>query len=435
MKKLFVKKFVKYSIFFTLCQGILMSAEIKFVEINSIKIPVIYEEQKSLPTFNMQLVFQNSGSIKDEKLPGLANLSAKILNEGTKELGSIKFANKLESRAIGLHAENGSETFVIELNTLKSEYPYALKYTKELLDSPNITQKSLDKLKLLQLGNLKRKENDYDYVAKKEFRKLLFEGTPLENSSLGTVDSINKITLENIASFIDSSLTLKNLIIVAGGDVSFKELKVDLKKLLIDLKVGKENSLEKITLANNPKESTVIKETEQAYIYFGSPFYIDSKDEDTYLSKVASFILGGSGFGSRMMEEVRVKRGLAYSAYSSVSINKAISYFSGYLQTKLESADEAHKLVKEIVKEFVKNGVTSEELESAKKFLIGSEPLRVETLSQRQNRAFSLYYKGLPQDYPQKELEKIENLTLDELNKFIKSHKEITNLTFSIVRK
>lgn len=412
-----------------------MGAEIKHINIKDVEIPVIYEKQGSLPTFNMQLVFQNSGAIKDKDLPGLANISTKILSEGTKELGSVKFAQKLESKAISLNAENGSETFVVELSSLKSEYLTGLKYTKELITSPNLTKKALEKVKLFQLGLLQRKENDFDFVARNQFKKLLFRGTPLENSTLGTIDSINKITLENIKEFLANAITLKNLIIVVGGDIEFKEFKKEIQPLLKSLEVGKDNKLEKVTLNKKSKEATSIKETEQAYIYFGSPYDLDSKDEKAYLAKVASFILGGSGFGSRLMEEIRVKRGLAYSAYGSVSINKAVTYFSGYLQTKLESADEAKKIVKDLVEDFVKNGVTKEELESAKKFLIGSEPLRTETLSQRQNRAFSLFYKGLPQNYPKLELEKIEKLKLDDLNKFIKSHSEINNLTFSIVRK
>ena len=134
------------------------------------------------------------------------------------------------------------------------------------------------------------------------------------------------------------------------------------------------------------------------------------------------------------MEEIRVKRGLAYSAYGFISINKSYSNFNGYLQTKLESTDEAKDLVSQIVSDFVKEGVTQKELDSAKKFLSGSEPLRTETLSQRLNRAFMLYYKGLEQSYPESELKQIDNLTLDKINSYIKSHNEINNLSFSIVR-
>ena len=135
------------------------------------------------------------------------------------------------------------------------------------------------------------------------------------------------------------------------------------------------------------------------------------------------------------MEEIRVKRGLAYSAYGSISVNKSYSYFNGHLQTKNETANEAKQLVSQLVEQFVNNGVTQEELNAAKNFLTGSEPLRTETLSQRLNRTFTLYYRGLESDYSQKELEKIQNLKLEDLNEYIKSHNEINNLTFSIVRK
>jgi predicted Zn-dependent peptidase len=287
----------------------------------------------------------------------------------------------------------------------------------------------------MQTGSLKRKENDFDYVANNQLKSVLFKGTTLENSAAGTIESISKIELKDIENFISQTVCLENLIIVAGGDFELKEFEKLVKPLLETLNVGKKAQLEEVNFISKKEEKVLIKDTQQAYIYFGSSFNINSKDEENYKAKVASFILGGSGFGSRLMEEIRVKRGLAYSAYGSISINKSHSYFNGYLQTKNETADEAKKLVGEIIEDFVKNGVTNDELSAAKNFLTGSEPLRSETLSQRLNRAFTLYYRGLEPNYSQKELEKIQNLELTDLNNYIKSHNEINNLTFSIVRK
>ena len=135
------------------------------------------------------------------------------------------------------------------------------------------------------------------------------------------------------------------------------------------------------------------------------------------------------------MEEIRVKRGLAYSAYGYISTKKSNSIFKGHLRTKLENQNEAKKLVQTIVDDFIKNGVTKKELLSAKKFLLGSEPLRAETFAQRQGRALNLYYNGLPKDYTAIELKLIEDLTLNELNLFINTHKEMGKLSFAIVTK
>ena len=428
---------IKHGFLFILAilQGSLMGAEIKHIDVKGVQIPVIFEEQKSLPILNLQLVFQNSGYIQDGNKSGLVNLSSKLLNEGTKELGSTKFAELLDENAITINTSNGFETFVIELSSLKEESNKAISLLNDLLKSPNYSEDTLSKLKTLMVGSLKRKENDFDYVSQNQLKSILFKNTALENPSSGTIESISKIQLKDIEKFVKKTVNLNNLIIVAGGDFELKEFEKLVNPVLNTLEVGEKVEANKVVFESKNEEKTLLKDTQQAYIYFGSSFNIDSKDEENYKAKVASFILGGSGFGSRLMEEIRVKRGLAYSAYGSISINKSHTYFNGYLQTKNESADEAKKLVSQIVADFVKNGVTEDELKAAKNFLTGSEPLRSETLSQRLNRAFTLYYRGLEQDYSKKELEKIQNLKLKDLNDYIKSHNEINNLTFSIVRK
>jgi len=430
-----MKKFKKYLFALVILQGSLMSATIKHIETNGIKIPVIFEEQKSLPILNLQLVFQNSGYVQDKNKSGLASISSQLLNEGTKELGSTGFAQKLEENAISLHTSNGFETFVIELSNLKDVSSKSIDLLVKLIKSPNYSEDTLEKLKTLKIGALKRKENDFDHTAKDLLKSNLFKGTSLENTSSGTIESIDKINLKDIKTFINDTINLNNLIIVAGGDFDYKEFKTLIAPVLKALKPGTKRELENIKFTSKKQEETLIKQTEQAYIYFGSSYDITASDKNRYMAKVASFILGGSGFGSRLMEEIRVKRGLAYSAYGSITINKSHTYFNGYLQTKNESAKEAESLVKEIIEKFVKNGVTEDELNAAKNFLTGSEPLRNEVLSQRLNKAFTLFYRGLEQDYPKKELDLIQNLKLEDLNKFIASHKEINNLTFAIVRK
>ena len=116
-----------------------------------------------------------------------------------------------------------------------------------------------------------------------------------------------------------------------------------IKPVLEALKPGVKRELEKINFVSKDEEETLIKETEQAYIYFGSSYKVSASDEDRYIAKVASFILGGSGFGSRLMEEIRVKRGLAYSAYGSVSINKSHTFLVDIYKLKMK-LQKKHKL-------------------------------------------------------------------------------------------
>ena len=136
-------------LFIITLQGTLMSATLKQINHNDTKIPVIFEPFHNLPIFNLQLVFKNSGYINDTKIAGITNITGKILNEGTKKDGAINFARKLENDAISIDVSSGFETFVIEVSCLKSEYKIALKYLKELLDNPNLTQDTLTKIKNL----------------------------------------------------------------------------------------------------------------------------------------------------------------------------------------------------------------------------------------------------------------------------------------------
>ncbi|QOY55833.1 insulinase family protein [Candidatus Sulfurimonas marisnigri] len=412
-----------------------MAATIEEIEVNGKKIPVIFEDDKRLPLVTMQFVFTNSGTITDATKAGLAKLSSRVMGEGTKALGSNAFAEALEARAIHISASAGKETFVIEVGCLKGEFETALKYFSDLLKDPNLTQEAVDKVKTTTIGSISSKANDYDYVASNELKSVLFEGTPLENPASGTIESVKSIQLEDVKGFIKKHLVSSKLIVVAGGDIELEKMKQQISKVVEAMPKGRASALKSYATSDKSKESVLKKETEQAYIYFGSPYNVSVNSPDYYKSRVATYILGTGGFGSRLMEEIRVKRGLAYSAYARADISKSSSFMSGYLQTKLDSMDEAKKTVKDVIAEFVKNGVTKDELKQTKKFLLGSEPLRVETMSQRLNRTFMEYYKGQEFGHSHRELELIKELKLKDLNEFIKAHTEILNMSFAIVTK
>lgn len=413
-----------------------MASTLDFIEVKGVKVPFIFEEDKRLPIVSMQVVFTHSGSIDEGKSFGLARLSGKMLNEGSLRRGSVGFADALDARAIQLSSNAGNETFVIELGSLKEEFDTGLSLLSEQLREPNFTDKSLEKVKMMALSDISRKEADFDTVASEELKAVLFEGTPMAVPNIGTKKSIKAIKLSDIETFKKDHLILSNALIVMGGDISLIEAKAKVQSLLSLLEAGKKGKERHYEPRKEPKKSILKRpQTEQAYLYFGAPFAMNEGDPEFFKARVAMFILGSSGFGSRLMEEIRVKRGLAYSAYSRLSVAKTNTYFSGYLQTKLESQEEAKKTVVEVIDTFVREGVTQGELDQARKFLLGSEPLRVETLSQRLGRTFSEYYQGKPLGHSLQELELIRTLTLDEVNDFIKRHAEIKNLSYAIVTK
>lgn len=410
-----------------------MAASLEKITVKDTEVPLIFEHDTRLPIVSMQIIFKNSGHIEDGNLSGLSKLSANLMNEGTKTLGSSAFASALEAKAIHISTSTGTETMVMELSCLKEQFDEGVMRMVSLLQDPNFSEKALDKIKTKAIGELKRRESDFDYVASNALKALQFPDTPLAYPADGTIALIKSITLEDIKAYLKKRFVRERVIAVVGGDLSKDQAEKAVSKIVSVLDKGDTGVM--LSVETNPKieEETLKRVTEQAYIYFGSPYHMQVNDEDYYKARVATYILGAGGFGSRLMEEIRVKRGLAYSAYASVNVSKSHALFSGYLQTKIDSQKEAQSTVKEVIADFVKNGVTQEELDQAKKFLLGSEPLRVETLSQRLSRTFLEYYRGQGLGYSEKELKMIAALKLEDLNTFIKKHSEINDLSFAIV--
>ena len=260
----------------------------------NLQIPTVYEASKTLPAVSLKLIFKVAGTCAEEKA-GLAKFVAKIFDEGTLSKGAAGF-----------------ETFAFELNCLQEHFSFAIARLKELLEEPNLSQKSFEKVRTLTLGEILGNESDYDYLARVALNGLLYPGTNLARPSIGTKQSVESITLEDVKNFITSKLDLANLFVVLGGEVTPEELNLD--EILSSLKHGEARELKLFKTDEKCGQKSIIKPSEQAYIYFGAPF--DVSREERYKAKVATFILGEGGFGSRLMEEIRVKRGLAYSAYA-----------------------------------------------------------------------------------------------------------------------
>ncbi|MDU7692946.1 MAG: pitrilysin family protein [Helicobacter sp.] len=406
------------------------SEGLDYVIVKKHKIPVIFEENNLIPQGYVRFVFIGGGSLSDGKLPGLADISADLLNEGTKSMGVAKFYETLDAKAVSLSVGAGSNTLNFRTSFLKEYEDLALGFLKNLMLDPNYTDNTLQKIRQNALNDLLAQENNFDYLGGKFLTTTLFAGTPLANYP--TKDSINKIRLSDIKSHLTKTMVLENLVIVAGGDMQKKAFFKKLEGIISNFRSGKKAPTYKFTASSKAETKSEFVPTLQAYIYFGAPFNTENIRKDSAKTTVLSYILG-SGFGSRITEEIRVKKGLAYSAFMSVSLSPMVSYASGHLQTKLKNQDEAIKLVKEVVANFVKNGITKEELEGAKKFLLGSEPLREERLSQRLGAKFDSFYLGLPLDFSKTRLKEIEALSLGEINAFIKSHNELNKLTFSII--
>jgi zinc protease len=412
-----------------------MATTLETVTVRGKELPFIFEESNQLPIVSFHIVFNNRGHLADENLSGLSNISSSILNEGTKEDGT-DFSEFLDEKAIQLSASSENESFSISLDSLKENFPRGIELLQKLLKSPNLTENTLERIKRKVLGSILQRKSNFDYIANLKLQEAIYGGTPYETPKTGTEETLSKISLSDVEKFLSETIVFENAIPIIGGDLNISEAKEVLRTVFEYIPNGKKSEdFESFQLSKERKDQTVFEDTKQAYIYFASPLNLEYNSSEKYKMRIASFILGSSGFGSRLMEEIRVKRGFAYSVSSSFTANKSRSFFHGHLQTKIENLEEAKKVLTDLIADFVKNGATADELEKAKKFVLGSEPLRNETLSQRVWRSYNSFYNGFDLDHHNSELQKIANLDLETLNKFIASHPEVLDFTFSIITK
>lgn len=377
---------------------------------------LIYEKD-NLGRSIFEMVFKNTGSAfaKD----GVANMTAYILNKRGTLKEKEKFYTSLEEKAVNLTVTANREFTTISATFLNEKSNFAVKKIIDLLTYPNITDESLEKSKKEILAKKENLKNNYDYITSNNLFKTMFKNTPLYYPVIG--EKIEKISLDDIKEHF-KHFSKENVIFINGG----KKIEITpFIETLSDTPLKKD-----IFFTPENGEITEYHNVEQSYIYFGSEYNISN--DELYLAKLSTFILGAGGFGSRMMEEIRVKRGYAYSAYAVNDFHKTYSILKGYLQTKLENTEDSIKILKNIINDFYEKGITKEELIQAKQFLIGSEPLRNETLSQKLLKHFKEYYFGLKEGYYNKELDLIKKVSLKEVNNFL-NKKPVKNLSFSIL--
>jgi predicted Zn-dependent peptidase len=381
---------------------------------------MIIFEKDNLGRSIIEIVFKNRGSIFAKE--GVAFFLAHIFNTKGSLNKKERFYSQIEEHAIQFSANVNKEFFTLSLKFLNDKEKKALNYFKEIILNLNITKESIEKSKKEITAKIQNKKNDNDYIASTNLFKSIFKDTPLMYPVIG--EKVEHITLEDIKSFYNSLFNAEFYVINGGKEINLSDI-------INNFTPTNENIPFFKPKISHHQEN---KEVEQSYIHFASEFDVDYKNE-LHLAKIATFILGSGGFGSRMMEEIRVKRGYAYSAYATNSFRKTYKLLSGYLQTKLENTNDAIEIVKKLIADIQKNGITIDELNQAKQFLIGSEPLRNETLVQRLLKKFNEKYLNLDENYYEKELQLIKDTKLNEVNEFLNKHKEINDIAFSIVTK
>jgi zinc protease len=383
---------------------------------------LLTSEDHSLPFVTFQLLL-GAGSASDPKgQEGIAALTARGLLLGTAGRSVEALNEELDFLGASLNASAGRDHTVVGFRALTKDLAKGFDLFLDVLLQPTFPTDEIGQEITKTLAAIKGTEDYPGEVAEREFFKLLYGDGSFAHPPEGTEGSVKKLTRDMALRYYESFYKPNNAILVIVGDIS--------PELLKSLIIPRLSAWERSTIPPGPngrayagptRKAAIEGSVTQANIIIGHKG-ITRGDPDYYAATVMNYILGGGGFRSRLVDQVREKRGLAYAVSSSFDAGKANGEFQVVLQTKNDSARQAIDLVLAEMERIRKDGVSDDELEGAKKYLIGSFPLRLNTQSRITGFLALVEYFGLGLDYPENYPSYIEAVTKEDVLRAARRH-------------
>ncbi|KAF0867420.1 pitrilysin family protein [Pseudomonas sp. LD120] len=389
---------------------------------------VLFVEARELPMFDMRLIFA-AGSSQDGNTPGLALLTNAMLNEGVagKDVGSI--ARGFES--LGADIGNGAykDMAVVSLRSLSAvdKRQPALKLFAEVVGKPTFPADSLARIKNQLLAGFEYQKQNPSKLASLELMQRLYGNHPYAHASEGNAKSVPSISLAQLRAFHAKAYAAGNAVIALVGDLSRSDAEAIAAQVSAALPKGP--ALAKVEQPTEPKASIGHIEfpSSQTNLMLAQ-LGIDRDDPDYAAVSLGNQILGGGGFGTRLMSEVREKRGLTYGVYSGFTPMQARGPFMINLQTRAAMSQGTLKLVQDVFADYLKNGPTQKELDDAKRELAGSFPLSTASNADIVGQLGAMGFYNLPLSYLEDFMRQSQELTVEQVKAAMNKHLSVDKM-------
>jgi len=338
-----------------------------------------------------------------------------IRNGGTATWPGDKLSDELEFLAADIEVYGGTLSTTIALNCLKKDLPRVLEIFADLVMNPTFPDDKVEMKRKTMLEDIRRKNDEPNAVARREFSKLVYAGHPYGWES--TTASVNAITRDDLVNFHKAYFHPGNAIIGVSGDVTRDEIVGMLGKALdgwqkADVAIPK---LPDLAATPAPSVNYAYMDINQAYITIGH-LGINSNNPDRCAINIMNFILGGGSFTSWITEKVRSDEGLAYSAGSRYSSDAFVKgTFAATAQTKADACSRATTIIIEQMKRMRDVGPTADEVKKAVDSYVNGQVFDYENKSQVVRRLIQLRFEGRPLDTPQRDMETYARLTVPDI--------------------
>ncbi|HDK17035.1 MAG TPA: insulinase family protein [Nitrospirae bacterium] len=357
-------------------------------------------ERHNLPIVKVTVGIRAGSLMEPEDRAGLAGLTAALLTEGTKKRSAAQISEESEFVGASVGASGGDDFITVSLSVLKKDVSLGFDLLSDIILNPVFPEKELNK-KVKQIkGSLKAREDDPGFVASKIFKSEVFGKHPYGRLTAGSPETLDRIKRDDVVKFHSALYVPNNSIMSVVGDITPEEVSGLLERYFSAWRAKPVELSPPEKPAEIKKKKTVVidRDLTQANIILGH-IGISRDNPEYYAVSVMNYILGGGGFGSRLMQNIREEKGLVYDIHSSFSANKYGGSFRVSLQTKNESANVAIEEVLNEMKKIMNGKVSDSELSDAKAFLTGSFPMRIETSGRIAGFLVAVEYYGLGVDY------------------------------------
>jgi zinc protease len=362
---------------------------------------VYFVENHDLPILDVSINFAAGSSFDTPENAGVAGLTQGMLSLGAGGLTDDQISNRFADIGAQPGGEFDLDRAGLKLRTLSSERERvaALELLATLLQKPDFPAAVLEREKARAIAGLREAATQPESISGKAFSKALFGSHPYALDEMMEPETVEKITRDDLIAFHRSHYTRGNAIVAIIGDVTRAQAEAIAEQLASGLPEGAAAAaIPPVPLPSAPVETRISHPAAQSHILLGYPG-VKRGDPDYFPLYVGNYILGGGGFVSLLTEEVREKRGLAYSVYSYFMPMREAGPFQIGLQTKREQTDAALKVVRETLNKFIQSGPTPKELKAAKDNIIGGFPLRIDSNGKILDYLAVIGFYGLPLTY------------------------------------
>ena len=377
---------------------------------------VYFVSAPQLPMVDIRVVF-DAGSARDGARPGLAVMTNGLLDAAAGELGEEEIAERLEGLGAQLGNSAQRDMALLSLRTL-SDARYldpAVEILATILSQPRFPDKIFERERKRMLIGLRAEQQSPAAVASKAFYRAIYGNHPYGSPVNGTVESLQALQREELEKFHKQYYVATNAVVAIVGDLSRDQAQALAERLVEKLPAGEAApDLPEVKPLSMPIKKVIPFPSSQTHILVGQPG-MTRTDPDYLALFVGNHILGGSGFGSRIMAEIREKRGLAYSAYSFFMPMRHKGPFQIGLQTRNDKATEADRVLQETLQKFIEQGPTAKELDAAKKNITGGFPLRIDSNKDILGYIAMIGFYNLPLDYLDTFSQRVEAVTLQQI--------------------